>query len=176
MSEKTTSKSEPIARNDRFLALLAHHHGDRAPAKPEPAPSKKATDSRLLELFYRRVNFELQMAFRMDARASDFPTIALIVSEVAAFYGVTVHDIHSKRRTANIVLPRQIAAYLSKILTPHSLPSIGNHIGRRDHTTILYAVRKIEALIESDEILRDTIEILKVGIEECMGRKPERAA
>ncbi len=69
---------------------------------------------------------------------------------VASHYNVTRADILSSRRTANVVRPRQIAMYLAKVLTPRSLPEIGRRFGGRDHTTVLHAVRKIEALAKAD--------------------------
>jgi len=69
---------------------------------------------------------------------------------VAEFYNVTVGDLKSVRRTANVVRPRQVAMYLAKTLTLHSLPEIGRRFGGRDHTTVLHAVRKIGCLVEKD--------------------------
>ena len=63
---------------------------------------------------------------------------------VASRYNVSRSDILSERRTAAVVRPRQIAMYLSKVLTLRSLPEIGRRFGGRDHTTVLHAVRKIE--------------------------------
>ena len=62
---------------------------------------------------------------------------------VASHFNVSRADILSSRRTATVVRPRQIAMYLSKLLTPRSLPEIGRRFGGRDHTTVLHAVRKI---------------------------------
>ena len=62
-------------------------------------------------------------------------------------------ELISARRTANVVRPRQIAMFLAKNLTPHSLPVIGGKFGGRDHTTVLHAVRKIEALRTRDKTL-----------------------
>jgi chromosomal replication initiator protein len=80
---------------------------------------------------------------------------------VGNHYSVTRADILSSRRTANVVRPRQIAMYLSKILTPRSLPEIGRRFGGRDHTTVLHAVRKIDALAAKDRALSEEIELLK---------------
>ncbi len=80
---------------------------------------------------------------------------------VASHYNVTKADILSARRTANVVRPRQIAMYLAKMLTPRSLPEIGRRFGGRDHTTVLHAVRKIEALAGSDAHLLEEIDLLK---------------
>jgi chromosomal replication initiator protein len=80
---------------------------------------------------------------------------------VAVHYNVSRADILSSRRTATVVRPRQIAMFLSKVLTLRSLPEIGRRFGGRDHTTVLHAVRKIEGLTGSDKALCDEIELLK---------------
>lgn len=84
-----------------------------------------------------------------------------IQKAVARRYNVARADILSARRTANIVRPRQIAMYLSKMLTPRSLPEIGRRFGGRDHTTVLHAVRKITALVERDVALKEECESLE---------------
>jgi len=80
---------------------------------------------------------------------------------VARQYNVSRSDLLSSRRTANVVRPRQVAMYLAKTLTLRSLPEIGRRFGGRDHTTVLHAVRKIEALVGSDSGLAEEVEILK---------------
>jgi len=85
---------------------------------------------------------------------------------VANHYSVSRADILSSRRTAVVVKPRQVAMFLAKTLTMRSLPEIGRRFGGRDHTTVLHAVRKIEALSASDATLRDEIELLKRMLQE----------
>ncbi|KAF2989510.1 chromosomal replication initiator protein DnaA [Methylocystis sp. MJC1] len=80
---------------------------------------------------------------------------------VASHYNISRSDILSSRRTANVVRPRQIAMYLSKVLTLRSLPEIGRRFGGRDHTTVLHAVRKIEELVSKDKSLAEVIDLLK---------------
>lgn len=80
---------------------------------------------------------------------------------VANHYNVSRADILSSRRTATVVRPRQIAMYLSKVLTLRSLPEIGRRFGGRDHTTVLHAVRKIDALASNDRALTEELELLK---------------
>ena len=80
---------------------------------------------------------------------------------VANHYNVSRADILSSRRTATVVRPRQIAMYLSKVLTLRSLPEIGRRFGGRDHTTVLHAVRKIDTLASNDRALTDELELLK---------------
>jgi chromosomal replication initiator protein len=85
---------------------------------------------------------------------------------VATHFNVSRADILSSRRTANVVKPRQIAMYLSKILTPRSLPEIGRRFGGRDHTTVLHAVRKIDGLVAKDNALKRELDLLKQLLEE----------
>lgn len=80
---------------------------------------------------------------------------------VAKHYVVSRQDLLSSRRTRNVVLPRQIAMYLAKVLTPRSLPEIGRRFGGRDHTTVLHAVRKVDALVKADTQLSQELELLK---------------
>jgi chromosomal replication initiator protein len=85
---------------------------------------------------------------------------------VARQYNVSRSDLLSSRRTANVVRPRQVAMYLAKTLTLRSLPEIGRRFGGRDHTTVLHAVRKIEALVSKDIALSDEVELLKRQLQE----------
>jgi chromosomal replication initiator protein len=66
-----------------------------------------------------------------------------IQKSVADFYNIKIADMYSKRRPANIAMPRQIAMYLAKELTQKSFPEIGDLFGGRDHTTVLHAVKKV---------------------------------
>ena len=87
---------------------------------------------------------------------------------VARQYNVSRSDLLSSRRTANVVRPRQVAMYLAKTLTLRSLPEIGRRFGGRDHTTVLHAVRKIEALVGKDIALNEEVEALKRQLQEPM--------
>lgn len=80
---------------------------------------------------------------------------------VARHYNVSKTELLSNRRTRTIVKPRQVAMYLSKVLTPRSLPEIGRRFGGRDHTTVLHAVRKIEGLSTTDTTLAQELELLR---------------
>ena len=78
-----------------------------------------------------------------------------IQKTVAEYYKIKVADLLSRRRTRSIARPRQVAMTLSKELTNHSLPEIGDAFGGRDHTTVLHACRKIAELKESDANIRE---------------------
>ena len=74
---------------------------------------------------------------------------------VAEYYKIKISDLLSKRRNRSVARPRQVAMSLSKELTNHSLPEIGDAYGGRDHTTVLHACRKIKELRESDADIRE---------------------
>ena len=73
-----------------------------------------------------------------------------IQKTVAEYFKVRVADLLSAKRTRSVTRPRQTAMALAKELTNHSLPEIGQMFGGRDHTTVLHACRKVQALKESD--------------------------
>ena len=88
-------------------------------------------------------------------------TVENIQKTVADFYKMKVADMYSKRRPANIAMPRQVAMYLAKELTQKSLPEIGDLFGGRDHTTVLHAVRKISDLRGKQAELNHTLHVLE---------------
>jgi chromosomal replication initiator protein len=81
---------------------------------------------------------------------------------VAEYYKIKISDLLSKRRSRSVARPRQVAMALSKELTNHSLPEIGDAFGGRDHTTVLHGCRKIAQLRESDaDICEDYKNLLR---------------
>lgn len=77
-------------------------------------------------------------------------TVENIQKTVAEYYKIRVADLLSKRRSRSIARPRQVAMALSKELTNHSLPEIGDAFGGRDHTTVLHACKRIKDLRDSE--------------------------
>ena len=88
-------------------------------------------------------------------------TVENIQRTVADYYKIKVADMYSKRRPANIAMPRQVSMYLAKELTQKSLPEIGDLFGGRDHTTVLHAVRKIADLRAKQTDLNHTLHVLE---------------
>ena len=88
-----------------------------------------------------------------------------ILKVVSRHFGVSRGDILSQRRHRSVVWPRQIGMYLAKQLTSRSLPEIGRRFGNRDHTTVLHAIRKIEAELGGNARLKDELEELKKQIQ-----------
>ena len=88
-------------------------------------------------------------------------SIEEIQRKVAEHYNVRLSDLIGPKRLRTIARPRQVAMYLSKQLTPRSLPEIGRRFGGRDHTTIMHGVRKIEELMTTDSQLSDDLQLLR---------------
>jgi chromosomal replication initiator protein len=116
----------------------------------EAALQKVISHTRLLDI---ALNLESCQNILGEAVAAHKVQVSLskIINCVAEFYNVREVDITSKSREARFVLPRQVAAYLAKQLTDKSLQEIGYALGKRDHATIVYAVKKLEKQVKEDE-------------------------
>lgn len=88
-------------------------------------------------------------------------TPELIIQIVSEHFNVSQEDICSKKRSADIVYPRQIVMYLCRELDGTSLQAVGKLLGDRDHSTVIHGSNKITDLIKTDERTRNTIDILK---------------
>lgn len=87
----------------------------------------------------------------MIAAQDKMVTIENIQKTVAEYYNIRTSDLLSSKRSRTVARPRQVAMTLAKELTNHSLPEIGEAFGGRDHTTVLYATRKIAELKDTDK-------------------------
>ena len=88
----------------------------------------------------------------------------LIIEVVAEHFGISAEDITSKKRNSEFVQPRQVVMYLCRQLTATSYVAIGKMLGKKDHTTIIHGVNKIEDEMQSNDELRNKIEIIKKKI------------
>ena len=88
-------------------------------------------------------------------------TVEMIISHVSKTFNVKTSDIKSKKRHKLYSFPRQVGMYLARELTECSYPEIGAAFGGKDHSTVIYASRKIEKGMETDHSLKNTIEGLK---------------
>lgn len=91
-------------------------------------------------------------------------TPQLIVDIVSEHFNISKEDITSKKRNAEYVLPRQIIMYLCRNMTDASLQNIGKLLSKKDHTTVLHGIKKIEEKINTDEELKNKIETIKKKI------------
>jgi chromosomal replication initiator protein len=105
----------------------------------------------------RPINLEFAKEALRDLLALQDRLVSIenIQKTVADYFKIRVGDLLSKKRSRSIARPRQIAMALAKELTNHSLPEIGDAFGGRDHTTVLHACRRIEALRETEKRVAD---------------------
>lgn len=95
---------------------------------------------------------------------SEKNNIHKIQKKVAEYFQVTVEDLKSKKRSANLVFPRQVAMYLCRNLTDESFPKIGTEFGGKDHSTVMHSCGKIEREMRTNKELFNTIEKIKKDI------------
>ncbi len=112
------------------------------------------------------ISLEISKEILKDMVKETFKTINvdMIQKIVAEHFNLALSDLRNKRRSKNIILPRQVAMYLSRQLTNLSLPEIGEAFGGKDHTTILHSWKKIDGAIKSSPSLKNTIEQLTTTI------------
>ena len=122
----------------------------------------------LASLVGRTVTVEMAQDCLSDIlRASDRKmTIEEIQRKVSEHYDIRLSDMLGPKRTRSLARPRQIAMWLCKQLTSRSLPEIGRKFGKRDHTTIMHGVRKIDELRQSDSQIADDLELLRRALED----------
>lgn len=148
-SFETRLHAEHKARLARFSAAAIRH--DAIPFEieepldsvepPEPVPPSPVSDEQIREAHALLQSKGLLNQVDIIQRAV-----------LAKFPGVTLSDLRSSRKTAKVVLPRQIGMYLCKELTNKSFPDIGRRFGGRDHTTIMHAVKKITGMVRDNEV------------------------
>jgi hypothetical protein len=100
--------------------------------------------------------------YPIEFKPGTTPSILEIQVEVAKHFSLGVNELMAERRTAKIVRARQVACYLCRELTLFSLPVIGKKFGGRDHTTILYAAKKIASLmLEDADLAHDVAHLIE---------------
>ncbi|MDZ7836050.1 MAG: chromosomal replication initiator protein DnaA [Alkalibacterium sp.] len=106
----------------------------------------------------------LKSMIKNDAKQN--VSIASIQQKVSKYYQISLADLKGKKRVRQIVLPRQIAMYLSRELTSTSLPKIGKEFGGKDHTTVIHAHEKIKKVLNEEDNgeMRDQIEEIKKSL------------
>jgi chromosomal replication initiator protein len=97
-------------------------------------------------------------------RASGREQVDKIVEAVCRHYGVTREEITSERRTARVMLPRQVAMYLAREQTEQPLGAIGADFGGRDHSTVVHALGRIERRLQEDATLRSAVATLRAQL------------
>ena len=147
--------AEHKQRLARFAEAAMRHN--TVSFKPAPTPAQAGKGSPPL----RPISDE-QFKEAHDLLEGAINRVEIIQRAVLArIPGVTLNDLKSARKPANVVRARQIAMYLCRELTGKSLPDIGQRFGGRDHTTVLHAIRKIALQVRQDEHLYALIEAIK---------------
>ena len=91
-------------------------------------------------------------------------TAGVIIDDVSRFFNISVEDLMSKKRTKELVFPRQIAMYLCRTLTEMSYPDIGKAFNGKDHTTVMHACEQISKQVEINPDLQRTMDEIKRNI------------
>ncbi|HUR57388.1 MAG TPA: chromosomal replication initiator protein DnaA [Opitutaceae bacterium] len=97
-------------------------------------------------------------------QAQNVLTIETIQKRVADHFQIRHSDMTSKRRPNNIAIPRQIAMFLARTLTKHSLQEIGDAFGGRDHGTVIHACKAVDNMCDQDASMRGSVEFLKAQL------------
>jgi len=173
----------PPDLNTRLAILRKRVHQDGieelAPGTLEVIAGRIALDVRALEGALIRVVAYSSLAGRpltpeLASQVLDglYPTIvarsctlAEIQSAACRHFGLSPEELLSSSRTARVAWPRQVAMYLARELTDESLPAIGRHFGRRDHTTVIHAVRRAEHKIGTDSASRKAVDDLRSALQ-----------
>ncbi|QOJ00154.1 MAG: chromosomal replication initiator protein DnaA [Phycisphaeraceae bacterium] len=100
----------------------------------------------------------------LGPRVSSEPTIQSIIQTVTDFFRVRLVDLQSERRHRSVAQPRQVCMYLIRQHTRHSLEEIGGYFGNRDHTTVMHAVRAVDARRQDDPTFDDVMKSLEERI------------
>ena len=113
------------------------------------------------------LNLELARSViqRIGKQKKQAITIETIMKETALYFGIQENLLLEKTRKKEIVIARQISMYLAKMLTSHTVKSIGLHFGGRDHTTVLYSVKMIEDQLNCDKRTAEHIENIRKQLE-----------
>ena len=91
-------------------------------------------------------------------------TIDMITKEVTSYFSVKVSDLKSAKRIKSIMLPRQIAIFLSRKLTGNSLVSIGEKFGGKDHATIIHSIKRVEEEMKTKKDLKEAVEKIEMRV------------
>jgi chromosomal replication initiator protein len=155
---KKKAESEAIELGDDVAFLIAKHLRSNV-RELEGALKKVLAFARF---HGREITLELAKEALKDILGAHNRQITLEVIQktVADFYKIKVADMYSQKRTRAIARPRQIAMWLARELTPHSLPEIGDAFGGRDHTTVLHACRTVIDLRSKDSNLNNNLLVL----------------
>lgn len=130
----------------------------------EGAYNKIIADAMMMHIPYEGFTVDdarkaLKDIITSDSRGSI--TIPVIVSAVCNYYNIREEELLSRRRTSEVVLPRQVAMFLCRELTDSPLEEIGRQLGKKDHTTVINGINRIKTTIQTDDDLSHIIDQLR---------------
>jgi chromosomal replication initiator protein len=152
-------KSMNLALPDPLLVYIAEHIRSNI-RKLEGALIRAASYTSLTGRTLPMETLESLLRHMLDKETTQAPSVDSIQKTVAEHFDLRLSDMTSKRRPQSVALPRQVAMYLCRTLTPHSLPTIGEAFGR-NHATVIHACRLIDRRMKSDPQMRQTVSALR---------------
>ena len=120
------------------------------------------------DLVRKEVTLEVAKEQLSYLNATNYENVSIdrIIKTVAEYFNISSSDIRGKKRTKNIAWPRQIAMYIINHIGEYSMNEIGNEFGK-DHTTVIYAIQKVEDSIKSNPMLEPTIQKIEEKVKEA---------
>ena len=146
-----------------ILTFIAQHISKNI-RRLEGALIKVASYSALTSKPLDLATTEMLLQDVLMEQAQNILTIETIQKRVADHFQIRHSDMTSKRRPNNIAIPRQIAMYLARTLTKHSLQEIGEAFGGRDHGTVIHACKAVDNMMEQDSTTRSSVDFLKAQL------------
>jgi hypothetical protein len=145
----------------------------QAPASPGQETGGALTPSGFFESAWKILDAPTARPEKLADKGllSSWP-VQRIQEMVCAYYNISVPELVSPSRTQELAGPRQVAMYLSRVLTGRSLPEIGRRFGQRRHTTVLHAVRVISSRLQRDARLRRDIAAITERLKAQSARAP----
>ncbi|HVU37227.1 MAG TPA: chromosomal replication initiator protein DnaA [Opitutales bacterium] len=126
----------------------------------EGALNRVAGVARLMKCSVDVPTVERLLQDLLNEEAQNTVTIEKIQIVVTKYYELRSGDLISRRRPQNIAFPRQVAMYLSRMFTSHSLQEIGDAFGGRDHGTVIHACKTVENMMEQDAAAKRTVDLI----------------
>jgi chromosomal replication initiator protein len=164
---QTTEQSEALEYLARHVSISVRAlEGALIRSRAYASLTQQPLTTRLVE----RVLASLSSSNRMPELGRPAPTVDQIQRLTCAALKLSTADLNSSKRSRQVVYARQLAMYLCRELTPLSLPAIGQRFGGRDHTTVLYAHRRIRGKIFSDQSTRELVEMLTQSFRSGMAK------
>ena len=127
-------------------------------------------------LMNRRIDLGFATQILSDLLGGDSSRVQIqdICEAVVNRLRVKLSDMQSKKRTKRIAFPRQVCMFLARDMTDLTLSDIGAHFGGRDHTTVIYAIERIEDRVKTEPDLAQLVEDLKRDSRALRGQAPQR--